>query len=39
MLTDAQDENLENTQVGALRCIYGYGLLARAMREVSQVTH
>ena len=32
MLTDGQDEQLENAQVGALRCIFGYGQSARSMR-------
>lgn len=33
MMTDEQDEFLENSQVGALRCIYGYGISGRKMRE------
>ena len=37
MLTDAQDERLEQAQVGALRCIYGYGLSARRLRAEANI--
>ena len=37
MLTDIQDQQLENAQVGALRCIYGYGKSARTLREISSL--
>ena len=33
LLTDAQDQQLESSQVGALRAIFGYGLSARKLRE------
>ena len=33
MLTDLQDQALENAQVGALRCIFGYGMSARKLRQ------
>lgn len=33
MMTDEQDEALENAQVGALRAIYGYGESGRKMRS------
>lgn len=37
MLTDAQDQSLEQAQVGALRCIFGYGISGRKMRQKSKV--
>ena len=37
LLTDLQDQALERAQVGALRCIYGYGLSARKLREKAQL--
>ena len=33
MMTDEQDQLLENAQVGALRAIFGYGLSARRLRQ------
>lgn len=33
LLTDFQDQLLEREQVGALHRIYGYGLLARKLRD------
>ena len=38
MLTDDQDYRLERAQVGALRCIFGYGLSGRSLRELASVT-
>ena len=38
MLTDEQDEALENAQVGALRTIFDYKLSARKLREKAGVT-
>ena len=37
MLTDEQDEQLENAQVGALRVIFGYGISGRKLREMAGV--
>ena len=37
LLTDMQDQWLERAQIGALRCIYGYGLSARKLREKAQI--
>lgn len=37
MLTDEQDERLENAQVGALRAIFGYGVSARKLREKANI--
>ena len=37
MLTDEQDELLENSQVGALRVIFGYGISGRRLREMANV--
>ena len=37
MMTDEQDQQLENAQVGALRAIFGYGLLARKLRQKAGV--
>ena len=37
MMTDEQDQLLENAQVGALRAVFGYGLSARKLRQVAQV--
>lgn len=37
MLTDEQDQLLENAQVGALRAIFGFGLSARKLRQAAQV--
>ena len=33
LLSDLQDQALERAQIGALRCIFGYGLSARKLRE------
>lgn len=33
LLSDLQDQALERAQVGALRCIFGYSLSARKLRE------
>ena len=33
LMSDIQDQELENAQIGALRQIYGYGLSARKLRE------
>ena len=35
MTTDANDQMLENAQIGALRCIFGYELSARALRQTA----
>ena len=37
MMTDEQDQALENAQVGALRAIFGYGLSARKLRQKAEV--
>ena len=37
MLTDLQDEQLEQAQVGALRCIFGYGKSARSLRGEANI--
>ena len=37
LLTDIQDQALERAQVGALRCIFGYGLSARKLREKAEI--
>ena len=37
MMTDEQDQCLENAQVGALRAIFGYGLSARRLRQEAGV--
>ena len=37
MLTDEQDERLENAQVGALRAIFGPGISGRKMRERAEI--
>ena len=37
MMTDEQDQLLENAQVGALRAILGYGMSARQLRQKAQV--
>ena len=37
MMTDEQDQMLENAQVGALRAIFGYGMSARRLRQQAQV--
>ena len=37
MLTDEQDEMLENMQVGALRAIFGYGISGRKLRDMAGV--
>ena len=33
MMTDLQDQEMERTQVGALRAIFGYGMSARELRN------
>ena len=37
MMTDEQDQQLENAQVGALRAIFGFGLSARKLRQHAEV--
>ena len=37
MMTDEQDQLLENAQVGALRAIFGYGLSARKLRQEADI--
>ena len=37
LLTDEQDEQLENAQVGALRAIFGYKISGRKMRQKAQL--
>ena len=37
MLTDEQDEQLENAQIGALRAIFGYKMSARKLREAANI--
>ena len=37
MMTDEQDQLLENAQVGALRAIFGYGLSARRLRQKANI--
>ena len=37
MLTDVQDQQLENAQIGALRRIFGYGKSARKLRELANL--
>ena len=37
-LTDEQDQKLERLQSSALRCIYGYEMSYKKMRELAQVT-
>lgn len=38
LLTDLQDQALEKAQIGALRCIFGYKLSARKLREKASLS-
>ena len=38
MMTSEQEDMLEKAQVGALRCIFGYELSARKLREKAQIS-
>lgn len=37
MLNDQQDYKLEQAQIGALRCIFGYGKSARSLRQEANI--